>query len=562
MYKILSSCSGCHTCELQCPVGAIHYEDIQYQIDQNLCIGCGGCYDVCPTCSIQDTDAPAPTAHAPTEKTCDVLVCGGGSGIVAAVRAAQAGKKVILVEKSGKIGGNTTLAHGFMVPYSKIHEKNGAPDMREKMVNEVYQRAEGWIGKDMLRAAFYGITEFFDWLCQFPGADKAFTFQRPNMPGPMGMGGIGYNNRMFESLGNLDPSIGPGWMGTYVQHTMLDAIRDQNLDVEILCNTAAKHLLTADNGAVVGAVCEDAGGTVTIHADAVILATGGMGSSDEKLQKYFGFCDYDRQVMRFSVPGDTGDAIDMLEELGVKPDRNRMFLSMFGPAHHPWAYSLYKLLSHPSALVLNLRGERFFDEAGGHIFSRMLANGLPKGMCWGIITDELIDYMEEYYKKMPAFGDDPNVTVTIREEMEKELKQDIGSVFRCDTLEQLAQCIGMEPDTLISAVERYNQFCADGKDPEYEKDPRHLQPLKDGPYYAIKGICFSEGAFGGLRVTKNCEVTTTDGKVIPGLYGVGDATSTMHRQTILAPVSELTWAMASSYISGGNAVAYSDKREV
>ena len=66
---------------------------------------------------------------------------------------------------------------------------------------------------------------------------------------------------------------------------------------------------------------------------------------------------------------------------------------------------------------------------------------------------------------------------------------------------------------------------------------------------------------GGLMVDGQCRVLRNDGSFIPGLYGVGDATSAMHRKGHLAVVSELTWAVASAYTSAGNAVAYIDNKE-
>ena len=70
------------------------------------------------------------------------------------------------------------------------------------------------------------------------------------------------------------------------------------------------------------------------------------------------------------------------------------------------------------------------------------------------------------------------------------------------------------------------------------------------------GSRFSEAALGGLMVDGKCRVLRNDGSFIPGLYGVGDATSAMHREGKLAVISELTWAMASAFTSGANAAAY------
>ena len=136
MYQInRQNCVCCHNCAMECPMQAIDYVGTKYQIDPVKCVECGLCARVCHTCSISDVDNPVPVVpHAPVHKKADVVVCGGGSGIVAAVRAAQLGKKVILVEKADKLGGNTDYAHAYFPVYTKWHEAAGMPDAREKAV--------------------------------------------------------------------------------------------------------------------------------------------------------------------------------------------------------------------------------------------------------------------------------------------------------------------------------------------------------------------------------------------------------------------------------------------
>ena len=91
-------CSGCHTCELYCPTGAIRMNFSKYQIDGDKCVSCGTCAQHCHNAAIYDMEkAPeAPIAHEKTELSCDILVIGGGaSGLTAAAKAAYAGKKVV-----------------------------------------------------------------------------------------------------------------------------------------------------------------------------------------------------------------------------------------------------------------------------------------------------------------------------------------------------------------------------------------------------------------------------------------------------------------------------------
>lgn len=558
MYKIKDSCSGCHTCELACPMRAIYYDGPRYQIDPEKCVECGLCETLCPTCSIYDADdKSAPAPHEKIIRECDIVVCGGGTGLVAAVKAAQLGKKVILLEKASRVGGNTDLAHGFFPVYSKMHEEQGIEDVREEAVEVMYDRAGGVIEKDLLHTAIYGCTEFFDWLLEFPETREVYTVERmgdKREAGPVFGPAVTHFVRRIENTRSLDPSIGPGWAGTYVKKTMLDAIPAQKLDVEILLNHEAKHLITDEDGAVVGVTALDPGGETEIRCKAVILATGGFGSSDEKLQEYAGFFDVERPVTRFSVPSDTGDAIDMLRELGVEPNPERMFVSFFGPAHHPYSYSLYRLIEEPTNLSVDLNGERWQDESGGLFTGRHNIQGHPGECTWNLFTQRQIDGIFARFLHDPALSDEFECYEHYQEDLDRETAYKIPPVVKADTVGALAEKLGMEPDVLCRTVSEYNRFCRQGEDEQFHKDPKHLVALDVGPYYAVYAQRFSEAAMGGLTVDAECRVLRGDKTPIRGLYGVGDATSAMHRRGELAVISELTWAVASAYRSAVNAV--------
>ncbi|MFV0439692.1 MAG: FAD-binding protein [Lachnospirales bacterium] len=556
MYQIKSTCSGCHTCELVCPRQAIYYNGPRYKINHEKCVECGLCDKVCPTCSVYNTEKEEKiVAHDLMIRECDVVVCGGGSGIVSAIKLAQEGKKVILLEKAKRVGGNTDMAHGFFPIYTKLHEENNVEDVREEAVEVLSKRTEGVVSEEIFETAVYGCSEFFDWLLEFEGTRDVFkleVFGEKRTQGPLyGPAVVGFPKRI-ENLASKDPSIGPGWGGTFVKNTMLKAIVEQKLDVEILLEHEAYELLTKEDGSILGVLAKDKGGETKILCDNVILATGGFGSSDEKLQKYANFFDVDRYVHRFSVPSDTGDAIDMLQKLGVEPNPERMFVSMFGPAHHPYNYSLYRVLDHPSCLSVDLNGKRWQDETGGLFMGRFNIVGHPKEATWGIFTQKNIDDIIYTYLSDVTLADEYNCYESYQEDLDNEANYKEAPVVKADSIKELAFKTGLDYNTLKETVSSYNVYCAKKEDEEFKKSPEHLRPREKGPYYAIYGQRFSEAAMGGVMVNEKCEVLRNDNTVIKGLYGVGDTTSAMHRKDELAVISELTWAFASAYRSAIN----------
>ena len=95
------------------------------------------------------------------------------------------------------------------------------------------------------------------------------------------------------------------------------------------------------------------------------------------------------------------------------------------------------------------------------------------------------------------------------------------AIQTADTLEELAEKIGVDADALVAEVEKYNGYCAAGKDDEFAKDPQYLRALESGPYYSFE---LNVGIFttvGGLKIDEDSEVLTSEGQAIPGLYATG-----------------------------------------
>ncbi len=97
-----------------------------------------------------------------------------------------------------------------------------------------------------------------------------------------------------------------------------------------------------------------------------------------------------------------------------------------------------------------------------------------------------------------------------------------GAYVKADTIEEVAELLGLPVEETVASVERYNEMAAAGKDTDFYKKAKYLQPIADGPFYGAPtaGVVFYT-VMGGLRTNENMQVCTDDDQPIPGLYNVG-----------------------------------------
>ena len=92
-------------------------------------------------------------------------------------------------------------------------------------------------------------------------------------------------------------------------------------------------------------------------------------------------------------------------------------------------------------------------------------------------------------------------------------------------------------------MEEYNDYCDNNVDEYFEKEARYLNPLKKGPYYALKFYIGAYGTLGGISINHKTEVLDENNRVIPGLYAAGTDTCTIYGDCY-------------PFILGGNTMGY------
>ncbi|MDP3193479.1 FAD-binding protein, partial [Rhodoferax sp.] len=209
--------------------------------------------------------------------------------------------------------------------------------------------------------------------------------------------------------------------------------------------------------------------------------------------------------------------------------------------------------SLPGCMVVNARGERFLNESGPYpeFQQAMFANHAATG---GAIPAWIV-FDADFRAKQPIGPLMPGSAVPDS----KLRKRWLNTVYwKAETLEALAQQIGVDAAGLKRSAARMTEFAATGKDLDFDRggnafdryygDPRlknpNLGPIAKGPFYAMKLFPGDIGTKGGLLTDREARVLNDQGQIIKGLYCVGNNSASVMGPAYPGAGSTLGPAMA------------------
>ena len=448
---------------------------------------------------------------------CDLAVLGAaGCGMVAAVKAADlSGKKVIVLEKAKKPGGASIFGHAVSITDSKWQKEAGYAVSEPQDISG----------------------QFFDWLVEKGGAEKYFRVAKQGERKMGGAGSIFMPYRLDKYKDHPDPSLGIGWMGSFIVDKMMECCG--KMGIPVLTETRARKFITDDNGRITGVLADTRDGQLLINCKACVIAAGGFGANYEKLKKYWPEEFNNKQLMCYCPPTITGDCIDMAEEIGAAIDQTKWPYSSFPisffsrmPIHNPYSFSIDKIMANAKLVSVNLNGERWMKEIGGGVFAvgDSSVASQPNAVAYSIADDDILETVGSKLVDNEAIDlADAAILKAFREDIAYEVAIDEEGASgnhakKADTLAELALKMKIDPKTFVATIERYNKFCDNGKDLDFGKDSKLLTPIRKPPFYAFFGHRFSQATKGlnGIAVNPKFEVLNTKGEVIPGLWAGGD----------------------------------------
>lgn len=471
-----------------------------------------------------DFSTPMAKRDAVEEYTTNVLVIGGGTaGAAAAAAAKDTGAHVTIMEKSNRIGGTGTFSYMPFAINSRVQKEQGIEGNAQAIYEDIMFQNHYFANGAVLSKFINDSGATVDFLL-----DHGFELMLPPSEGSSlrpSYEFVFYNGRA---------------MSNDIQ-TLFDKLV-KNVD-EILYETEAQTLLVDETGRVIGAEGERWDGTkVIVHADSVIVSTGGYAGNPEMIKKYN---DYAIEIKPYGLAQNDGLGLTMMLEVGAKADNKGGFA-----AHETDIYQNigqgefsttdrsigYTLAMTPTLLNVNVHGERFTDENERVDMLQSSANYyLSNGGVWYVLlSQEQLDAAREqgvvglgmkaapYHCGFelqcwaPEDGGMTNIDAVFAA-LEK-----IGTVAHGASLEELAKKLDMNAKALRHSVERYNELCAMGSDVDFHKDAQYMIPLaEDGAYYAIKCVSLNYSTLGGVVADENMRVLDENYEPIEGLYSAG-----------------------------------------
>lgn len=469
---------------------------------------------------------PAPIPDSQIKKTiaADIVVVGAGlAGLCAATSAAQAGAKVVLLEK-----GKTPSFRGY--DYGAIGSKNqqslGINIDKRQAVREIMR----WGGYKAdwkvvsLWAEHSG--EAIDWLTDMAHAAGFQTEPVPlvdcQTPGalfePFPTLAI-HITPSQDILAKLPSGVSPYTAG--MMHTLLSGA--QKAGVEIHYETPAAQLVRQDNkGRVTGVIAGAKGNYIKFVAKkGVILCAGDYGSDPEMLKKYIPNSDSIIMNMYQLVSGkiNTGDGHKMGLWVGAAMDEYPhapMYFDFAALGANGQVVLCDALMRQPW-LNVNLRGERYSNEELPYSY---ICNGhrqQPKHLKW-VVWDS------KWPEEAPRFRQIACKNMRTNFHDPKRVQQLIkdGTIRSASTIEELAQKMKVPVDTFKATVARYNELARTGNDLDFGKRRECLTTIEKAPFYAANVGTALLVTLGGLRINEKLQVLDNNLVPIPGLYAAGN----------------------------------------
>ncbi|MCD8076711.1 MAG: FAD-binding protein [Lachnospiraceae bacterium] len=431
----------------------------------------------------------------------DVLVCGlGPAGFAAALSCIQHGLTTAAIEKNDTGTINSTTIGGVNDRIHEMYDITFDEDLLlgEAMTKNGY-RANQALYKKLLETNGEAVNW---WLDQMPFEDEEykltfFGYSGEEFPDFTDQYDVTSRDHSWNTSINI-----PFDSATEMREYLTSKIQVAGVDVRM--ETPVVQLITDDTGRVIGAYAKNESGYIRFNTSkGVILSTGGYEHNLKKLQEccrprdlqLCGWLTYARNC--------TGDGHEMAKAIGAMEDE------------YPHSLMLDPMQLMPFVRV-NSKGKRFVGEYETY--------------------DHLASAIQTQYGGYDFFITDANVAEAV-DNMWSPSSSAYGPKetwaasatggLTADSLEELAELMGVPSDTFVETINHWNEMCDAGEDSDFGYPGEYMHRIDTAPFYATKEMAEALTTTGGLQVNEYSQVLNTANEPIEGLYALGNTSGSM-----------------------------------
>lgn len=437
----------------------------------------------------------------------DLVVVGGGTaGLPAAIFAARAGARVLLLEKSPRLGGTLWFSGGQMsAAGTQLQRRLGIEDSPEAHLEDLQRLSRGTADPVIAGLAVRQAAPTVDWLLA-----RGLTLMDGHP-----VTGTGHEPYLRRRV------YGPLGRGREILTVLENELAAVAAGVQILTGTEVVDLVQGRDGVVRGVIARGSDGLRRqFDARRVVLASGGHMANPALFEELTGVPLYRAPW----VAENTGTGLLLGLAAGGFARGGEHFLCDFGsiPAHLDWpANEFARSVHHPDRrppweLIVNLHGERFLreDEPSVDLRERALL-AQPKQRYWLVFDEHVRRHAPTLIHSAP-----PAAGAWDAARLERTFDAGHPAFRRAASLEALAEACDLEPARLAATVHSYNQGVMARRD---ALGRVHLPvPLTEPPFHAILHQGSTLISYAGLAVDEQLRVMRAEGGVVPGLHAAGE----------------------------------------
>lgn len=410
-----------------------------------------------------------------------IIIGAGCAGLTAALQVHEIGKRVMILEKMPKIGGNSMRASsGMNASETDLQLKNGIIDSSDQFYDETFQAGGKMNDPELLRYFTTHTNSAIEWLKQY-GVD---------------LGDLTTLGGMSCARTHRPTDTSP--IGAYLVKKLAAAVEKAKIEIKTDCKViklqrtqAGYQILVNQNEQQLHFECQN-----------VILATGGFGASQKLISRYA------PQYADFKTTnqvGATGDGLELAHNLGAQLIQlNLVQIHPTVQQDNPHTYLIGETVRGEGAILVNNNGKRFVNELTTR---KKVSNAIiaqPTGHAF-LILDQKV------FQRVKAL----------------EFYQSVGLVKQADTLKALANQIKIDSQVLNETITEWNTAVENQKDTQFGRQTG-MRTLDTAPFYAIHVAPAVHYTMGGIHIDKETHVLDENGNIIPGLFAAGEVAGGLH----------------------------------